>query len=137
MTIKKKREEAVDIVLTELKGMVPILLICNGVAIVSCVIYGLVVAHDFRLYTGLVIGNAATIGNFYHLGVKAGNVARMKDASRARRYATSSFFVRYFGAFAVFGVLIHFGLINAITAVIPLFYPKIHYTIKAMLNKSV
>jgi hypothetical protein len=134
--IIKKRNEAIEIVLVEIKSSIPTFLICNAIILVICVIYGFAVSHDWRFYTGLLIGNAAALGNFYHLGVKAGNITRMKVARRARIYATLDFFVRYIGAFIVFGVLIYFRLINPITALTPLFFPKIHYTIMAIFNKT-
>jgi hypothetical protein len=135
--VKKPPDEAVLIMLAELRGMIPTLIVCNLLAVIGCIIYGAVEAHDFRCYTGLAIGNAATVANFCHLGFKAANIARIKDAGRARIYATGSFLLRYFGAFAVFGALVHFGAMNVVTALIPLFFPKIHYTIKAVLNKKV
>jgi len=135
--IPKKRNEAIEIMLTELKGMIPALLICNGIVITGCIIYGIFESHDVRLYIGLLIGNAATIGNFCYLGFKAGNIVRMRNPKRARVYATASFFIRYIGAFIIFGLFIYFGIVNPITILIPLFYPKIHYTIKAMFNKEV
>jgi hypothetical protein len=134
---KKPREQAVEIMLTELKGMIGTLLVCNGVVIISCIVYGFMQGHDFRFYTGLLIGNTAAVLNFYHLGVKAGNIMKMREVRRARVYAIASFFLRYFGAFAVFWVLIRFGVVNIITVLVPLFFPKIHYTVKAVVNKNV
>jgi hypothetical protein len=136
---KKPRDEAVGIMLGELRGMTRSIIVCNAVALLGIAVYCIVVGFHWRLLTGLLFGNAATILNFYHLGVKAGNIARMKlkDVRRARVYATTSFFIRYFGAFAAFGVLIHFGFVNAVTALMPLFYPKIHYTFKAIRHKEI
>jgi hypothetical protein len=134
---KREKNQGVEIMLDELKGMIPTLLIGNLIAFLGCVVYGLITAHDFRLYTGLLVGNTAALLNFYHIGVKAGNIARMKDARRARTYATASFFVRYIGAFAVFAALLVFRLMNPVTAVIPLFFPKIHYTVKAIFNRQI
>jgi hypothetical protein len=133
--IIKKNDPAVQIMCGELKSMIPTFLVCNAILLLSCGIYGLFNTIDWRIFTGLFAGNAAAVLNFYHLGVKAGNITRMKDARRARIYATASFFVRYIGALIVFGLLIRFGLMNVVTAVIPLLFPKIHYTVKAIFNK--
>jgi len=134
---KKPRDEAIEIMQTELKGMIPAFIVCNAVVLVICTVLLFVTAQDWRLFTGLLVGNIAAVLNFWHLGVKAGNIMRRKDARHARMYATFSFFARYLGAFAVFGALIHFNIISAYTAVIPLFYTRIHYTIKAFRNKEV
>jgi hypothetical protein len=117
--------------------MIPSVLICNGIVLLGVVIYSVFAAFDWRFLTGLLVGNAATLANFYYLGVKTANIVRMKEVRRARVYATVGFFLRYFGAFAVFGALVHFGLVNMITLLIPLFFPKIHYTIKALRKKEV
>jgi len=136
---KKPRDEAMEIMFEELKGMIRAFVICNAVVLAGCAVLILtgLVSLQWQLFTGLLVGNAAALLNFYHLGVKAGNIMRRKDASHARRYASFSFFARYLGAFAVFGLLIHFNVISVYTAVIPLFYPRIHYTVKAIKNKEV
>jgi hypothetical protein len=136
---KKPRDEAINIMLEELRCMTPCIIICNVIVLLGIGVYSVFFGFDWRFLTGLLFGNAATIGNFWHLGVKAGNIARMKlkDVRRARMYASASFFIRYFGAFAVFGALIHFGIVNAVTALVPLFYPKIYYTFGAIRRKSV
>jgi len=137
----KSREEGVSIALEELKSMFPAFLLCNGSVLLISGIFGLIgFAHehiDWRILTGLVVGNAAIALNIYHLGVKAAAIVRRKNATSARRYASFNFFVRYIGAFIVFGILIHFGIVNIITCLVPLFIPKIHYTLMAVFNKSV
>jgi hypothetical protein len=146
MTIKKPREQAVQIMLTELRGMVPAILICNGIVVAAGAVYMVITSgfagfHDvmtlLRFTAGLLLGNAATIGNFCFLGLKAARIIRKKDKRHAQVYSTTGFFIRYFGAFALFGALIKLGVINPYTVVIPLFYPKIHYTVKAIFNKEV
>ena len=127
--------------LGELRGMVPALLVCNAVVLVGCAIYvavtgGLDISRDWRLLSGLVLGNAAMVGNFCFLGFKAAKIIRRKERRYAQMYGTFGFIARYLGAFALFGALITFNIINPITAVIPLFYPKVHYTVKAILNKE-
>jgi hypothetical protein len=135
---KKPRDEAIEIMRTEMRGMIPTFLICNAVALLACVVYGIVVsAFEWQFLTGLLLGNAAALGNFYFLGAKSAKIIRRKDRRFAQMYTTGMFFVRYLGAFAVFGVLIRLDVINPYTAVVPLFYPKIHYTIKAIFNKEV
>jgi hypothetical protein len=135
---KKPRDEAVAIMFTELRKLIPTVLICNAVAVVACIVWCLIESHwDWRLATGLVLGNAATIGNFVFLGYKAARIIRRKDKRYAQVFSTVAFFIRYFGAFALFGLLIRLNFINPFAVVVPLFYPKIHYTLKAIFNKEV
>lgn len=137
---KKPREEAMSIMFEELKGMLPTVLICNGIVLLVCVVYTIATdsfSGSWRLLTGLLFGNAAILANFYALGAKSARIIRRKESGYARTYTTTMFFVRYIGAFAVFGALVTFNIINMYTVVVPLFYPKIHYTIKAVFNKEV
>jgi len=135
---KKPRDEAVTLMLTELKCLLPSVLIYNAIAIVVCAVYCVLTdSWDWRLLTGLTLGNVATIGNFVFLGYKAARIIRRKDKRYAQVFSTVTFFVRYLGAFALFGLLIRLNFINPFTVVVPLFYPKIHYTLKAIFNKEV
>ncbi|MCL1903149.1 MAG: hypothetical protein FWF94_01875 [Oscillospiraceae bacterium] len=132
---KKPRDEAVNIMLSELKGMTWTFILCNTVVLLGCSVYSIVaVSFDWRMLTGLTLGNLAALANFYALGAKSARIIREKDAKRAKKYATSNYFIRYFTAFAVFGFFTYFNIINPVVAVIPLFYTKIHYTIKAIKN---
>ncbi|MCL2071541.1 MAG: hypothetical protein FWH07_04810 [Oscillospiraceae bacterium] len=133
---RKPREEAVQIVTEELKSMMWTFIVLNGITLIICAVYSVVDSFDWRFLTGLVAGNAASLLNFYHLGVKAGKILRRKDIIYAKRYSKISFICRYLGGFAAFGILITLGAINAITAMIPLFFPKIHYYFKAVFNKN-
>ncbi|MCL2754219.1 MAG: ATP synthase subunit I [Oscillospiraceae bacterium] len=138
MTIKKPRDEAVELMLVELKGMVLTLALCNAVVIIICVVLCAVTGDwQWQLATGLALGNVATIGNFIFLGYKSARIIRRKDRRYAQVFSSVMFFVRYFGAFALFGLLIRLDVINPFTVVAPLFYPKIHYTLKAILRKEV
>jgi hypothetical protein len=134
---KKNKDEAILIMLKELRSMIPTFLFCNATALLICTIYCIAASvFDWRLFTGLLLGNTASILNFYFLGFKSARIIRSKDKRKAQVFTTATFFVRYFGAFIVFGILIRFGIINAITLVIPLFFPRIHYMVKAIFNKE-
>ena len=132
---KKAKSQAMSIMLTELRSMLPTFWVCNAVAAVVCVIWCIINVFEWQLLNGLFLGNFAAIANFYALGAKSARVIRSKDKRKAQVYTASIFMVRYLGAFALFGVLIKLGLINPYTAVMPLFFPRIHYTYKAIFNK--
>ena len=134
---KKPRDEAIVIMLAELRSMIPTFLVCNGIILVICGIYCVVAAFDWRLFTGLAVGNAASISNFYFLGFKSARIIRGKNPRKARVYTTSVFLARYLGAFALFGVLITFRIISPYTVVVPLLFPRIHYMVKAIFNKEI
>jgi hypothetical protein len=135
---RKPRSQAVEFVMVEMQSMRKSLVIYNAIVLLAFGVYGIVTREfDWSVLTGLLLGNTATLLNFYALGVKTDNILRSKNAGYAKRYATVGFFLRYFGAFAVFGILIHLGFVNIFASLIPLFYPKIYYTLKALKHKSV
>ncbi|MCL1881675.1 MAG: hypothetical protein FWF76_05805 [Oscillospiraceae bacterium] len=140
---KKPREPAVEIMFVELKKLLKTTIICNIIVILAGVGYytlfteltEFTTATLLMFFGGLLLGNVASLGNFCFLGFKAARIIRSKNSRYAQIYSTGSFFIRYFGAFVLFGVLIRLNLINPITVVVPLFYPKIHYTIEAIFIK--
>jgi hypothetical protein len=135
---KKLKPEAMLIMLGELKSMIPTFLICNLIVLIICTIYCITVASfDWRLLTGLALGNTAAVLNFYFLGYKSAKIIRSRNKRKAQVYTSGMFFVRYFGSFILFGVLITFKMINPITVVVPLFFTRIHYTIKAIFSKEI
>ncbi|MCL2036854.1 MAG: hypothetical protein FWG83_05665 [Oscillospiraceae bacterium] len=143
MKQKKKSKFAIEadaIVIAELKNMRLTFLLCNVIIFLPCLILA-IGWGDWLLFwrnmAGLFLGNVAAILNFWHLGVKAGKILQRKNIRHAQTYGAFSFYARYFGAFAVFGVLAMLGIISVYTVVLPLLFPKIHYTIKAILNKEV
>ncbi|MCL1831342.1 MAG: ATP synthase subunit I [Oscillospiraceae bacterium] len=143
--IKKPRSQAMQITLTELQDMIPTFIICNAVVAVACSLYYIFtenwgvftdVALLLRFAAGLLLGNAAAIGNFCLLGMKSARIIAKKNKRYAQTYATTNYFVRYIGAFALFGILIKLKVINPYTVVFPLFIPRIHYIVKALFNKN-
>lgn len=113
---------------TELKAMLPYLLIFNGAAVAVAIFIGIAFGFDWRVYTGLVVGNILMTGNFLLIGLTAGKIVKVKDFRRGRNLAGLSYGLRYAGIFAVLAGLLTLKVINPISAVIPLFFPKIYYT---------
>ncbi len=112
----------------ELKNMRLCLAVLNGVVILVLVILGFVFGFDWRVFTGLLLGNIITIGNFIGIGITSEEIVRTKDPARARSIGRSSYMIRFVGSFVILAAFAYFSLINAIVAVIPLFYIKIYYT---------
>lgn len=112
----------------ELKNMKLCLVVLNGAVILVLIILGFVFGFDWRVFTGLLLGNVIVIGNFIGIGITSTEIARTKDEAKGRSIGRSSYMIRYIGTFAVLAVFTSLGVINAIVAVIPLFYIKIYYT---------
>ncbi len=131
--MKKEKKIALD----ELKQMKFTFIAANVILLAGCAIYGFLVEMDWRMFTGAVTGNIVSLLNFYLLGVSAGSVVRSRSEKRAVTLANGLYAVRYLGMFAVLGLGMKFKIIAPIPALIPLFFPRIHYFIKYIfLNKK-
>lgn len=129
--MKKNRNQAVD----ELKEMSPFLLSVNVIIILSIIVIGFYSGFDYRLFTGIITGNLLMIANFLLIGVTADAITRARQFKRGQFLANFSYGARYIGIFVILAILLTFDLISLFTAVIPLFFPKLHYTLKAFRGK--
>lgn len=130
--MKKHRNQASD----ELKGMLPFICAANLIIILSVIVIGFSSGFDYRLYTGLIAGNILMAANFLFIGVTANVISKTRDRSRGQFLANFSYGARYIGMFVILVILLTFDLISPFTALIPLFFPKIYYTLKAFTDKG-
>ncbi|MCR4780529.1 MAG: ATP synthase subunit I [Ruminiclostridium sp.] len=112
----------------ELKAMLPYLLAFNAAAVIVAVCVGLGFGFEWQVYTGLVTGNALMAANFLLIGVTADKIVKVRDFRRAKQLGSVSYALRYIGIFAILAGLLTIRVINPVSAVVPLFYPKIYYT---------
>ena len=112
----------------ELKAMLPYIGAADALAAVIAAIFCAVSGFDWRLFSGLAVGNVLMLANFVLIGITVDKTVKCRDFRRARIMSSASYGLRYVGIFAVLAVLLTFDLISVVTAVIPLFYPKIYYT---------
>ena len=129
--MKKQKNQAA----AELRGMIPALIAFNIVMVVSITAIGFGVGFDYRLYTGLIAGNALMIANFLLIGYTAEIIVKARNPKRGQFLANFSYGARYVGIFAILALLLTFELISPFTAVIPLFFPRIYYIIAALRGK--
>lgn len=130
--MKKRKNQAAE----ELRRMLPMILAADLVIALSVTVIGFSAGFDFRLYTGLIAGNILMAANLLLIGTTAQAVSRTRDPKRGQFLANFSYGARYVGMFVILALLLTFGLISPFTALIPLFYPKIYYTIGAFRNES-
>ena len=114
--------------LGELKNMLPYILIFNGAALLVSVIIGIFYGFDWRIYIGLLVGNILMTANFIGIGITSEIIVKSKSFKKGQFLGNFSYGIRYIGIFVILAVLLIFELINPVTAIIPLFYPKIYYT---------
>ncbi len=114
--------------LGELKNMLPYILIFNGAALLVLVIIGIFYGFDWRIYIGLLVGNILMTANFIGIGITSEIIVKSKSFKKGQFLGNFSYGIRYIGIFVILAALLIFELINPVTAIIPLFYPKIYYT---------
>ena len=73
--------------------------------------------------------------NFVLMAISAEKAITLTEKS-AKLAMNGSYGARYIGTFIILGVLMFFKIINPVTAVLPLFVPKIAYTVTAFKEKS-
>lgn len=112
----------------ELKAMLPFTAAANGAVILVSVVIGLIYGFDWRVFSGLAAGNALMFANFILIGYTAEKTVKLRDFRRARFLGNLSYGLRYIGIFVILAALLTLDVIAVVTAVIPLFYPKVYYT---------
>ena len=90
---------------------------------------------NYTLITGAVAGTLIAFINFVLLGLSAEKSLHMGE-KKSQLYMNGSYAIRYIGMFIILGVLMYLKLVNPVTALIPLFIPKIGYTVLALKEKS-
>jgi hypothetical protein len=139
-TEQNEYRSGVKIALSEIKAMLAVILVCNAVVSAVCIALAFtnkdVSFRVYTLFTGLACGNALMIANYLLIGYFADAVRRgsfgKSGVRRAKRTAGFSYAGRYAGMFLILALLLSNGLVNIVTAAIPLFYPKLYYTLSAV-----
>ena len=123
---RKPKNPAID----ELKTMLPMFLIINGLVLIGLALYGIFEGITWRAFTGLLLGNLLCIGNFILIGASAVKTVAQATEEKGKLFANASYGGRYIGLFLCLAVGLYFKVIDIIPAFAPLFVPKLHYTIK-------
>ena len=118
---KKKENQAI----AEIKQMTPTLLALNGVTLIGIGVYGLFNPLDWTAFTGLLVGNLVSLGNFALIGYTANKALERKQEKKARFTANFSYGARYIGMFAIYAACLMTGVIGVIPSVISPFLSRI------------
>lgn len=123
---RKPKNPAYD----ELKEMMPAALIINGLVMIGISLCGIFDEITWRAMAGLLLGDLLFAGNFILTG--AGAVATVTKATAKRGKVSAAVFygARYMGLFACLALGLTLNIIDLIPAFVPLFIPKVHYTVK-------
>ena len=105
-----------------LLGIISVILMASGIG-------------DYTLLTGAAAGTVVSALNFALLAISAEKAVTMTEKS-AKLTMNGSYGVRYIATFLILGALMFFKAVNPVTAILPLFVPKIAYTVTALKEKS-
>lgn len=125
-----------NITLKELVSMLPFYGIMDGLLVIGCVIYGVFCGFDWRLFSGIFLGTVISIVNFYAMGRSAQTTLTKKDSQKATRYARAMYGIRFILLFLALALILYIKIAALFTLLLPLFYPKLYYTITVLKQKS-
>ncbi len=120
----------------EFFALLPFYIGCFVILCVISLVLLICKISDYTLFTGAAAGTAVSMASFIAMGKSAEGLVYVKDSKKAQTKANVNYAIRYILTLLVLGVLMYFKLVNPITALIPLFVPKIAYFILAMKKKN-
>ena len=66
--------------------------------------------------------------NFIGIGITAETIVKAKNFKKGQFLGNLSYGIRYIGIFGILALFLTFVAVNPVSAIVPLFYPKIYYT---------
>ncbi len=127
----KKQEPIVQ----EMRSLLPYYLAVAGVYFAVILVLFFALEFDYTLILGAIWGNIVCIANFYLLG-KTAQIAVRKSPKAAQTYMNTMYCLRYLGIFATMTTAALLPFFDLIAAVVPLIFPKIVITIRAIREKE-
>lgn len=125
-----------NIALDELRQMLPFGIAANALLLAALLVLSFASGFDYRNFTALLAGNILFVANFLLLGVTSEQVLRRRNEKKAQTLANISYGARYVGIFAVLAGLLILDVITVIPAVLPLFIPRLYYTLYHIFKKG-
>ena len=118
-----------------MRSLRPYFLVTNAVYFAVLIVLFFAFGFDYTLLVGGVYGNVVCVLNFFPLG-KTAQIAVTKTAKAAQTYMNTMYCLRYLGIFAAMSAAALLPFINLLTAIIPLFFPRIAIMIRAFREKD-
>lgn len=120
----------------EMRSLSPYFLIISGVYLCVTLVLCFAMKRDYTLPVGAVYGTAVAALNFLLLGKTAQKALRKRSEKAANTYMSTMYAVRYLGLFAMLTLGALAPFISLITAIIPLFFPKLAIMIRTFIRKE-
>lgn len=119
----------------EMKSLAPYYLWACGIYSAIVLVLFFAMGFDYSLIIGAVFGMVLCALNFLLLG-KSAQSAVKRGAKSAQTYMNLMYCLRYLGLFVLLTLAALLPFINLITTMIPLLFPKIIITIRAIKEKK-
>lgn len=120
----------------EMRSLAPYFLIVSGVYLAVTIVLCFTMDFEYTLPLGAVYGMITAAVNFLLLGKTAQKALRKRTEKSANTYMSAMYALRYLGLFAVLTLGALAPFINLVTAIIPLFFPKIAILIRTIIRKE-
>ncbi len=130
MSIKKQEP-----IIQEMRSLAPYYFVVAGVYMAVILVLFFALGFNYRLILGAIWGNIICVANFYLLG-KTAQVAVRKSPKAAQTYMNTMYCLRYLGIFAAMTLAALLPVFDLVAAVVPLLFPKIVITIRAIREKD-
>lgn len=119
----------------EMRSLSPYFLTISGIYMAIMTALFFASGFDHTVLIGGVYGIVIAVLNFLALG-KSAQSALKKSAKSARTYMNAMYCIRYLGLFALLTLGALAPFINLIAAAVPLFFPRVAITIRAIKEKE-
>ena len=119
----------------EMISLAPYYLAVCGIYLAVILVLFFALGYDYTLIIGAVYGMVLCVANFFLLG-KSAQSATKRSAKSAQTYMNTMYCLRYLGLFLLLAAAAMLPFINLIATVIPLFFPKIIITLRAIIEKK-
>lgn len=121
-----------DITVSEMRSLLPWFLTVNAMYFALLLVLFFAGGFNYPLLLGGVWGNLVCVGNFFLMGRSAEKAVRRGTGKSAQTYMNTMYCLRYLGLFLAMTVAAFVPFIDLICAAVPLFFPKIIYTVKGL-----
>ncbi len=136
MALKRsKQSKPEEPIIEEMRSLLPYYAVANAAYFLVIIVLFFALKFDYTLIVGAIYGNILTVANFFLLG-KSAQKALRRTAKSAQTYMNTMYCLRYLGLFVLLAIAAVTPFVNLIAAIIPLFFPKIIITIRALREKD-
>ncbi len=120
----------------EIRSLLPYFLALNAVYFGVLTVLFFALGHNWTYFTGALYGDILCAANFYLLGLTAEKSLTKGSPKAAQTYMNTMYCLRYLGLFLAMTAAAVIPAVDLISALVPLFFPKLAITIRTFFDKK-